>query len=162
MSSRTSDAQKLQEDLAIFKPGFVPAGEVIERADGSRLLIHYLADIPPGEVFKTQKGNTIARAGHGRVVLLGGLHELDAARNAEEAAAAGPSVVARLPAAIWSDPQLQLEKAKEYLLEARQAEAAAAAEFSPEAQFAGHARAMRLYETAYVLSDRPGHLWARG
>ena len=34
-------------------------------------------EVPPGEVFKTRRGNTIARAGHGRVVLLGGLHELE-------------------------------------------------------------------------------------
>ena len=68
-------AAALQHDLSIFQPGIMPAGEVIERADGSRLSVHFLGEVPPGEVFKTRRGNTIARAGHGRVVLLGGLHE---------------------------------------------------------------------------------------
>ena len=53
-------------------------GKILERGDGARLMAHFLGDIPPGEVFKTTRGNTVARAGHGRVVLLGGRFELDA------------------------------------------------------------------------------------
>ena len=53
------------------------------------MLVHFLGDVPPGEVFKTSRGNTMARAGHGRVALLGGRFELDASHWAEEAAAAG-------------------------------------------------------------------------
>ena len=110
--SEVGFAAALQDDLSIFLPGIMPAGEVIERADGSRLSVHFLGEVPPGEVFKTRRGNTIARAGHGRVVLLGGLHELDATCFAEEAAAAGPSIAESLPGAIWSDAQRQLEHLK--------------------------------------------------
>jgi len=165
--SEVSFAAALQDDLSIFLPGIMPAGEVIERTDGSRLSVHYLGEVPPGEVFKTRRGNTIARAGHGRVVLLGGLHEIDATCFAEEAAAAGPSIAESLPGAIWSDVPRQLEHAKQFLAEARRAQAAAAAESSPEAQRSGggpalveHARALRLYEAAHMLSPRPGHLHA--
>ena len=134
-------AAALQDDLSIFRPGIMPAGEVIERADGSRLSVHFLSEIPPGEVFKTRRGNTVARAGHGRVVLLGGLHELDATGFSEEAAAAGLSVAESLPGSIWSDTQQQLEHAKYFFAEARRAEAAAAAaELSPEVQLLQHAR----------------------
>ena len=159
-SSEVGFAAALQDDLSIFLPGIMPAGEVIERADGSRLSVHFLGEVPPGEVFKTRRGNTIARAGHGRVVLLGGLHELDATCFPEEAAAAGPSIAESLPGAIWSDAPRQLEHAKHFLAEARRAEAAAAAEASPEAQLVEHARALRLYEAAHMLSARPGHLHA--
>ena len=151
-------AAALQDDLSIFLPGIMPAGEVIERADGSRLSVHFLGEVPPGEVFKTRRGNTIARAGHGRVVLLGGLHELDATCFAEEAAAAGPSIAESLPGAIWSNVARQLEHAKQFLAEARRAEAAAAAESSADAQLIEHGRALRLYEAAHMLSARPGHL----
>ena len=160
--SEVGFAATLQVDLSIFMPGIMPVGEVIERADGSRLRVHFLAEIPPGEVFKTRRGNTIARAGHGRVVLLGGLHELDASRFVEEAAAAGPSVAESLPGAIWSDAPRQLEHAKQFLAEARRAQAAAVAETSPLAQRAEHARALRLYEAAHMLSSRPGHLHCGG
>ena len=158
--SEVGFAAALQDDLSIFLPGIMPAGEVIERADGSRLSVHFLGEVPPGEVFKTRRGNTIARAGHGRVVLLGGLHELDATCFAEEAAAAGPSIAESLPGAIWSDAPRQLEHAKQFLAEARRAEASAAAEASPEVRLVEHARALRLYEAAHMLSARPGHLHA--
>ena len=119
----------------------------------SRLSVHFLGEVPPGEVFKTRQGNTIARPGHGRVVLLGGLHELDATCFAEEAAAAGPSIAESLPGAIWSDVARQLERAKQFLAEARRAEAAAAAESSADAQLLEHGRALRLYEAAHMLSN---------
>ena len=123
--SEVGFAAALQHDLSVFQPGIMPAGEVIERADGSRLSVHFLGEVPPGEVFKTRRGNTIARAGHGRVVLLGGLHELDATVFAEEATQAGPSIAESLPGAIWTDePQeVVLEQAKQFLAEARRAEA---------------------------------------
>ena len=118
--SEVGFAAALQHDLSVFQPGIMPAGEVIERADGSRLSVHFLGEVPPGEVFKTRRGNTIARAGHGRVVLLGGLHELDATVFAEEATQAGPSIAESLPGAIWTDePQeVVLEQAKQFLAEA--------------------------------------------
>ena len=157
--SEVGFAAALQHDLSVFQPGIMPAGEVIERADGSRLSVHFLGEVPPGEVFKTRRGNTIARAGHGRVVLLGGLHELDATVFAEEATQAGPSIAESLPGAIWTDePQeVVLEQAKQFLAEARRAEAAAAAEVSPEGQMAEHARALRLYEAAHVPSNPHPH-----
>ena len=53
--------------------------------------------------------------------------------------------------------EVVLEQAKQFLAEARRAEAAAAAEVSPEGQMAEHARALRLYEVAHVPSHRNPH-----
>ena len=111
--NRSADpADQMQADLAAFSQPCIAAGEIIQRDDGARMLVHFLGDVPAGEVFKTSRGNTMARAGHGRVALLGGRFELDASHWAEEAAAAGPSIAASLPSSVWMDQQEGAEKVK--------------------------------------------------
>ena len=149
-ASKPSD--QLQADLAAFSQPCMAAGEIIQRGDGAKLLVHFLGDVPPGEVFKTSRGNTMARAGHGRVALLGGRFELDASHWAEEAAAAGRSVAASLPSSVWMDEIEGTEKGKELLAEARQVEAASAAEDPGLMQTRSYAQALRLYEAAFLLT----------
>ena len=128
-----------------FSRPIFPAGEVLKKDDGTRLLIHFLAEAPVGVPLTTEKGSSLLRKTEA-VVLLGGRVELDATRMADQARKAGPRIVTEIPHPYWFGEKRNA-KTQDLMAGAKAAEGAGR-----------YAEALRLYEAAYLLTERTGYL----
>ena len=128
-----------------FSRPIFPAGEVLKKDDGTRLLIHFLAEAPVGVPLTTEKGSSLLRKTEA-VVLLGGRVELDATRMADQARKAGPLIVTEIPHPYWFGEKRNA-KTQDLMAGAKAAEGSGR-----------YAEALRLYEAAYLLTERTGYL----
>ena len=135
----------VEADMRSFSRPIFPAGEVLKKDDGTRLLIHFLAEAPVGVPLTTEKGSSLLRKTEA-VVLLGGRVELDATRMADQARKAGPLIVTEIPHPYWFGEKRNA-KTQDLMAGAKAAEGSGR-----------YAEALRLYEAAYLLTERTGYL----
>ena len=114
----------VEADMRSFSRPIFPAGEVLKKDDGTRLLIHFLAEAPVGVPLTTEKGSSLLRKTEA-VVLLGGRVELDATRMADQARKAGPLIVTEIPHPYWFGEKRNA-KTQDLMAGAKAAEAEAA------------------------------------
>ena len=144
VQSAVSTSNAITQDYILFSQPVIAAGTMVRRRkDGARMLVHFLAELPIGDEFVTVNDNSLVRSSE-ETVVLGGKIEMETAGSLEQARCAGTSVAVTLPASLWEGKAAaRIAKTTEFVADAKAA--AAAGEY---------ARALRLFEAGYLLSER--------